>query len=248
MQAEKTSLEDIRKEIDAIDDGILDLLARRIRAQKKVRAQKTSAGALTASPIRPSREALILRRLIARSDGVVPPELLVRLWRTILSASTLSQANVTIHVPASVASSRKLHRLLSEHFGPMPVSEHATTAEALRAIGETPSDVAVVETQSGWAGDFENNASGDARVIAALPLLKGRGIPELLVFGHAPTEETGNDCTLLLVKDAKAGIADALWRAHSGNSALACLRGFQPALPEGAIVAGRFADQIEGDR
>src|SRR5437868_7214440 len=58
------SLADIRREIDRIDDGILELIAARLAVVERVRAYKAGTGSLGASPIRPGREAQILRRLI----------------------------------------------------------------------------------------------------------------------------------------------------------------------------------------
>ncbi len=86
------SLDDIRREIDAIDTGLLDLLGQRFRASAKVRSVKAVEGSLAVSPIRPAREAMILRHLVARRPPEVPVDTLVRLWRVILTSSTLAQA------------------------------------------------------------------------------------------------------------------------------------------------------------
>ena len=85
-------LDDIRREIDHIDDAIVDLLARRIAAAERVRGHKFPSGGSAPSPIRPAREAAILRRLLGRAGDTVPADLLVRLWRIILTSSTLAQA------------------------------------------------------------------------------------------------------------------------------------------------------------
>ena len=101
------SLDAIRREIDAIDDGLVDLLRKRIAASERVRTSKTLTGSLALSPIRPGREAQILRRLTRQTDGSPPTELLVRLWRLILSSSTLAQAPVSIHVSKALAQRRQ---------------------------------------------------------------------------------------------------------------------------------------------
>ena len=58
------SLEEIRREIDAIDDSILKLVAERLAMVDRVRAVKNDADNARASPMRPAREAAILRRII----------------------------------------------------------------------------------------------------------------------------------------------------------------------------------------
>jgi chorismate mutase len=120
MSAPDSELEDIRREIDAIDDGLMTLLQRRFVASEHVRVIKSKTGALAGSPFRPAREAAIMRRLLTRSGGLLPAELMVRLWRVILTGSTLSQAPVTIHVQAAELIHRQPHahpRLFWHHSG-----------------------------------------------------------------------------------------------------------------------------------
>ena len=56
------ALDAIRREIDVIDDQVLDLLERRFAATRRVKATKASDGSIASSPFRPAREAAMLRR------------------------------------------------------------------------------------------------------------------------------------------------------------------------------------------
>ncbi len=58
------SLDDIRKDIDAIDDEILALLSK--RAQKSLEVKKTNGGG---APLRRDREATIVKRMVAANQG-----------------------------------------------------------------------------------------------------------------------------------------------------------------------------------
>ncbi|MFT3988533.1 chorismate mutase [Aestuariivirga sp.] len=225
------ALEDIRREIDAIDDAMLDLLAARARASLKVKQVKTGANTLSASPIRPMREAAILKRLLARRDPNVSSDLLVRLWRLILASSTLAQANLTLHVPRDLTLAQRL--LLRDHFGPTPVSE---TADPLAALCLRPGDVAAVSVHGEWAKSVASSAAGAARIIAMLPV-QASGAPELLVFGHTETLATGDDITVVL---SKSPVPRAIWQLKSGGWHAAALPGFlQSADLQGLIIAGR---------
>ena len=252
--ADVTSLEEIRREIDAIDDGILDLLARRIVASEQVRHHKNNTGALSASPIRPAREAAILRRLVARGGAVVPPELLVRLWRAILSTSTLSQAPVTLHVTRKLGSSLGMRLKLKDHFCDMPVEEHRDEAQALIQVNVNAGDICVVDTHSQWAGPFAEGRAGDARIIGVLPVLREVPVPGLLIFGHAQALATGDDETIL-VSDGRLPrdfLPSPAWQVKSGlrhvsgipgylsehEGPLAGLMRSNAAL--GLLVAGRY--------
>ena len=51
-----------------------------------------------AAAFRPGREAAILRRLLARHTGKLPPQTLVRMWREMLAGTTAMQTPVTVAV------------------------------------------------------------------------------------------------------------------------------------------------------
>ena len=99
------NLDEIRREIDRIDDGILKLIAARLDVVERVRAHKAQNASLSASPIRPGREAQILRRLLDQAEGAVPADLCFRIWRALIAAATLKQAPIRIHGSAALFAS-----------------------------------------------------------------------------------------------------------------------------------------------
>ena len=121
-------LEDIRREMDAIDDGLVNLLERRFAATEHVRAIKSKNGGLGGSAFRPAREAAILRRLLSRPESLVPPELLVRLWRNILARSAQNQADITVHISKKLNASMGLRLRIRDYFGTLPVEEYRDEA------------------------------------------------------------------------------------------------------------------------
>ena len=82
----------LRAEIDAIDSQLHDLLMRRTDLAVQVGEVKARVQPLGGTPadgakfIRPAREALILRRLVARHSGRLPKAVIVRMWREMISA------------------------------------------------------------------------------------------------------------------------------------------------------------------
>jgi chorismate mutase-like protein len=82
----------LRAEIDAIDSQLHDLLMRRTDLAVEVGEVKARVQPLGGTPadgskfIRPAREALILRRLVARHQGKLPKAVIVRMWREMISA------------------------------------------------------------------------------------------------------------------------------------------------------------------
>lgn len=248
-------LDAIRREIDLIDDQILDLLIRRFAATGRVKATKANDGSIASSPFRPAREAAMLRRLIGRNGAAVSPELLVRLWRVILSASTQSQAPITLHVDGALGGDPESRLLIGQHFSGMRVQLHDTPRLALETLQQTRGDLAVIATGSGWTEGFGGAGPQGAMVIGTLPVLCGDGTPQFLIFGHAEPQPSGDDETLIVSAGTAPDIPSALWRAQAGGCTLTGLPGFLngehpdlrdvlPRLP-GARIAGRYPRPIK---
>lgn len=242
-------LDAIRREIDSIDDQILKLLGQRFAVTAKVRAAKASDGSIAASPFRPAREASMMHRLIGEAGQAIDPELLVRLWRVILSASIQAQAPVTLHMDSTLGNDIATRLLVAQHFCGMSVKLHDSPSDALEAVAKAQGDLALIAPSSDWAAAFVAGAAGGAQVIVTLPVLGAGSQPQLLVFGHAVPQPTGDDETLLLFSDQAAKIAAAHWHAHSGTASLAGIAGFREndvlTLHPGARIAGRYPRTIK---
>ena len=102
MTAHKSAnslLEIARQDIDTIDDKLVDLLAQRFAVTARIRAAKAGEAQPWPLPLRPAREAQIMRRVIAAGkDNALNPQLMVRLWRAIINQSSLNQSSITVHV------------------------------------------------------------------------------------------------------------------------------------------------------
>mgnify|MGYP001806258685 FL=1 len=241
-----TSLDAIRREIDAIDDNILRLLMQRFAATEKVKATKSHDGSISASPFRPAREAAMMQRLIREAGASLSPELLVRLWRVILSASIQSQAPVTLHMDSALGQDLATRLLVAQHFCAMKVELHQSPAQALDRLARAQGDLALVAPSSDWASHFSPDG---AQVIVTLPMIAGGSQPQLLVFGHASPQPSGDDETLILFSGDVPPLPGAVWQAQSGTASLAGLPGFLDdailALHPGARIAGRYPRPIK---
>ena len=111
-----SSLDDIRREIDAVDAELLDLLEQRFAAIEKIRVAKRQAGEDSGSPMRPGREAIILRRLDGLRRGHLPQALMVRLWRSIMSAATGAQARTVVHISPAIMADPHLVSCVLDQF------------------------------------------------------------------------------------------------------------------------------------
>ena len=250
----------IREEIDLIDDRLLALLEQRFAVTEKVRKAKASTSHLWPLPLRPAREAAILRRLMAKAKGgPLNPDLLVRLWRAIISQSSINQAPMTIHVSRHLNANLG-HRLrLRDYFGPIQVEEYRDEAQALLQIDAQPSDICVVETDQPWTEAFVAGKAGRAKVIAAIPVVKEEGPPRMLILGEAPSVSEGPHETLVISsgKLPRAFAPTPLWQIKSGPLRLTALPGFlaEHEIPLvglmrsnaalGLVLAGHYSSAIE---
>lgn len=83
LRAMPRTLDDIRSEIDRIDDALLDLVAARMSATRRVAALK-DAGGDPGLKLRPAREAHVFARMIARAPDV-DPVLIRQLWTSLMA-------------------------------------------------------------------------------------------------------------------------------------------------------------------
>ncbi|WP_045224311.1 prephenate dehydratase [Methyloterricola oryzae] len=126
MAADPT-LAQLRAQIDAIDDRILDLLNQRARCAQQVAETKTRSGEDDCF-YRPEREAEVLRRVAANNPGPLSREAVVRFFREVMSEC------LALEKPLAVAflgpEGTFTQQAAYKHFG------HAVQAVPLPAIDE----------------------------------------------------------------------------------------------------------------
>ncbi len=253
-------LDALRRELDDVDDALLRLLAKRGSISLQVKSYKQGAAKIPSSPLRPAREAQIHRRLVALAKANdVSPGFVVRLWRGILTESSLSQAPITLHISKRLSHTLG-HRLrLQEHFPAVRVEEWKDEAQAMMQVNVNPGDICVVETDAPWIDACVAGKAGTAQIIGALPVLKGEDGPQLLIFGNAPLEPSGHDETLLITQGSlpRDFALQPVWQVKCGPWRLSALSGFHSEhegpivgltrsnISLGLKVAGRYPSAIE---
>lgn len=205
-----------RAEIDALDDALHDLVMRRAAVVARLAASNAKAG--SPSPLRPGREAMILRRLLARHHGALPPTALVRLWRELLASSSAQQGGFSVAV---YARGPEHERLAREHFGSLtPLRSLPTAARVLSAVAAGEAQVAVLplpeEAEPPEAAWWMSLDSPRLQVIARLPFhaAAADNLPEALAVAPGAPDPSGADRSLLRIEAAgdrsRAQLAGAL--------------------------------------
>lgn len=189
-------LEDLRRAIDAVDDGLLDLVMRRGELVAEVGHGKSTADA----PIyRPAREAQIMRRLLARPNDSDDKDRILRIWRAIMAASYERQGGLR------VVADPVLEWETAVHFSPRARPAVMSPAEALAKVLGGGADLAVVRAPTPFGGADWVAPLIAARQSGAPVFVLGRlpffAVPraeaiEGLVVGRGIVDPSGDDVTL----------------------------------------------------
>ena len=187
----------LRAELDRIDNTLHDLLMQRAGIVEFIgRSSKPAA-------FRPGREASIIRRLLVRHRGALPPASVVRIWRELLAGTTAMQSRFSLAV-CDGGHGGLLMQLAREHFGALtPLHAHASAEQALLDVSRGTASVAVLpypsQTDSWWVVLLHH--APRLHVIGRLPFWKPRpdGVPSAhaLVVASTPADASEADRTLL---------------------------------------------------
>jgi chorismate mutase / prephenate dehydratase len=154
VTASKPDLALVRSEIDGIDQQIQQLIAERARWALQVGKAKGKLAAAV-DYYRPEREAQILRRVVDRNDGPLSDDVLVRLFREVMSACLAQQEPLKIGYlgPEGTFSQQAVYK----HFG------HSAHALPLASIEEVFQEVASGSADFGVV-PVENSGQGTIQV------------------------------------------------------------------------------------
>ena len=192
----------LRAKLDAIDDDLHDLLMRRALVVEQV-AKAGKRGAF-----RPGREASMIRRLLARHSGPLPPQALVRIWRELLAGTTAMQGPFSVAV-CQTNTAVGFIQLAREHFGVLtPMHVHRSPAQAIAEVSAGTASVAVLPLPSeteplrdAWWTALLHHDAPRIHVVARLPFWVPRpeGDPavQALVVAPNPPDPSGQDRTLI---------------------------------------------------
>lgn len=177
-------LEKIRAHIDECDQLIVQTLKQRLVYVQSVGELKRQSG-VVGSYIRPDREIKMLRELIIQLKDTYPAEAVESVWRTIIGASTATEAPLMLHAVGQRAA------MLGQHyFGAfIPLCNVPDVATALEAARANPHAVAVFDVQdvTHWQAHYPG-------IFARIPFV---GDSSVVAAAQAPYASTGNDVTLV---------------------------------------------------
>lgn len=222
------TLDALRRDIDGIDTALLALLERRFETSARIKAIKGTSPTL---PVRPAREFSILSSLMEKAGSSLPTEMILALWRVILSTSTKAQAPVQLLSSEAVLKIPRWRALLDGYFFSFPIQPVTTNEEVIAHVLKTPFALGVLPLDGPWPA----LSASSLQVFMALDETSKAAPPGLFVVGQADLEPSGCDISLFFSKGPCGDMElSPHWRyplAHGGT--LVGFSGFHPTLPQG---------------
>src|SRR3982075_4360127 len=166
------SLQELRKEIDAIDEQVHNLLmARGDIIDRLISVKQTQE---VGSAFRPAREADMMRRLVGRHHGILPLDTVESIWRVIIATFTYVQSPFSVHADLS-AGDALMRDSARFHFGfTVPFIAHMGASAVVAAVSDSKGDPGLVPAFAvAGAGAWWNALEFDAapKIIARLPFV-----------------------------------------------------------------------------
>lgn len=157
---------------------------------------------------RPGREAAILRRLLGRHTGRLPPQYLMMIWRELISGMTTIQGAFTLAV-CDTGTTGEFAAAAREHFGALtPLKIYRTAAQAIRELSAGHASAAILPLPgddepagAAWWTALLHRDEPRIHVTARLPFWSPRpeGAPKVQAFlaTTAAPDPSGQDRSLL---------------------------------------------------
>jgi chorismate mutase len=181
VPAQTPALDDLRKEIDRIDETMHQLLMERGEIIDRLIAVKKTQE--SGSAFRPAREAEMMRRLVKRHKGILPLDTAESIWRVIISTFTYVQAPFSVHADLS-AGDALMRDSARFHFGfTVPFVAHMGAAAVVAAVSTSKGDLGLVPafavpSAGAWWSALEFDAA--PKIIARLPFVERADHPAAL--------------------------------------------------------------------
>lgn len=202
------NVDNLRREIDDLDNNLHDLLIKRAELVQKIGDEKRKNNVQI---VQPDREAVMVRRLMQRHTGALPRAAIVRIWRELVGAGSLLQTGLKVAVCAPDDHMIEAWDVAKNYFGSvLPMHKLTNPLNALSMVKEGEATFAVLP----WPDDQDPNPwwvymegetpAKTARVVVSLPY--GGGVDsrtrpgfKALVIGCLDFNDSGDDHSFLLL-------------------------------------------------
>ncbi len=223
-----TELAEFRRQIDEIDESIIDLLIKRTKVVKQVGDLKRKTTS-NICPIRSGREAEMIRRIIEsfrKTD--FPAEAAAAIWRIIIGASTSIESKLSLSVFFDNKEER-LYWLAREYFGSsLPITKQPHGKRIIGDIMDGKAAVGIVpfprsaDNNEWWTTLIQQGANAP-KVFAHIPFIysdiAGKDFPAALAIAKLTPEPSDDDISLIAV-EAEHNVSQSRLQTAFSNARL----------------------------
>ncbi len=198
------TVNEIRQEIDSLDNKVHDLLMKRAELVLHIGEEKRKSNVQV---VQPDREIVMLRRLLARHQGPLPKEAVVRIWRELVGAVSLLQTGLKVVVTVPEDHTGLMYwDMAKDYFSSvLPMARAGNPMAALAMVREGEATFAVMPWPEDnaaqppwWSYIIDDSNEKPMRIVARLPLgdrSRAESNPEFkaLVVGRLKFDTSGED-------------------------------------------------------
>ena len=220
MQTKQTNIQDLRAQIDTIDNQMHDLLIQRAGIVEQIgRLKVLQAGTSSVFALCPKREIDVMRRLWNRHKGNLDKDVMIRIWREIISACVNLQSPLTVAVFMPERGMGNLE-IARDYFGAYtPMLSCRSVSLVLKELTQGEANVAILslndDKQTCWWYTLAQEYKRSVNVFLKLPLTgpghgRGDGKQMLQQQGHAqhaPLRHAGQGMHVIQSKGQKGAAA-----------------------------------------
>lgn len=199
------SLAEHRRQIDALDDRIIELLRERIGIVAKVGELKRNHFP-GRCPIRPAREAEVVKRVMEKfNESPMLPSAAGAMWRTLIGVSTALEGNLSLSV--YTGENNDAFWLAREYFGLfVPTAKHSQVKRVIGDVIDGKASVGIVPIPRG--GDSSHwwthlATPGSPKIFAVLPYIfhgkPSRDYAACLAVAAIAPEASGDDRSFWII-------------------------------------------------
>jgi len=204
-------VQDIRRQIDQLDNKIHDSLMKRAELVLKIGDEKRKNNLQI---IQPDREVVMLRRLLARHKGPLPAQAVVRIWRELVGAVSLLQTGLRVAVCVPDGATGLMYwDMAKDYFSSvLPMQKVTNPLAAMSMVREGEATFAVLPWPEDdienpwWSYMMDDQSDTKMQIFARLPLgaqndEEASGAPfRALVIARLTYETSGEDRSFLMLE------------------------------------------------
>ncbi len=203
------TLQDLRSEIDKIDNQMIELLGQRMAIVSRVGELKKNNNEKFF--IKSNREADMIKDLIKKSNSNFPKSAIINIWRKIITAANMHEQplNIAIHNPKNISD---YAYLVKEYYNmEVPISFHDSVATIAIEMekGETQIGIFALplardnnsdksDFSENWWINLANNKLG-IKIFAKIPFVDSDKI-DLVAVAIKEAEKSSDDNSLIYIE------------------------------------------------